>query len=318
MNVPFLVAALAVLPACGQQSAAEAPAAMAERVRQSIVRVHNGNGQSYGSGFVIDEKGRVATNAHVVGGMTRGQKILIWHEASGHQLPGVVIDSNRRYDIALVQLDPAVGHLKLPALPLGDSDASRVTDVVYAFGLPLGFKLSVNRGTVSGTGVRQDYGFYPGEMIQTDAGINPGNSGGPLVNARGEAIGINSMKVNPALGEAMGFAIPINRLKTLVDLFDRTGSLRPPKLGLVFYPKPGQISLTVEAIDPNGYAADADLENGDQLLEVDGKPLPYGAAEAFVALERALELKDKFQEVVLTVSRRGKKLKTSVELAARN
>jgi S1-C subfamily serine protease len=160
-----------------------------------------------GSGVVIDTRGYILTNHHVVAG---AQAIAV-HLRDGRTLEGVLVGSDPRYDLALIQ----VGSSGLRAAPLGNSDELKAGQWAIAIGSPFGLENTVTVGVISATGRKGvGQGRY-GDFIQTDASINPGNSGGPLVSLNGEVVGINSMIVAP--GQGIGFAIPINLAKKIVS-----------------------------------------------------------------------------------------------------
>lgn len=165
---------------------------------------------SIGSGFIIDERGFIITNHHLVG--AAGKIVVRLHD--GRETGARVIQSDQASDLALIKIETAGLH----AMPLGDSDAVRVGQWVLAIGNPFGLTQTVSAGIVSAV-KRSDLRILPFEsFIQTDASINPGNSGGPLVNLRGEAIGINTAIYTGAGGgnQGIGFAVPIQLAKTLV------------------------------------------------------------------------------------------------------
>jgi len=184
-----------------------------------------------GSGFVFDDEGRILTNYHVI---KDAEKIMVVHEANGEEeeYPARVVGFDRHTDIAIIQIDAPKG---LPRVALGDSDAMRVGDWVMAIGTPFGqLQGTVTVGIVSAKG-RNDLNIMGGEAtyqnyIQTDASINFGNSGGPLVNMKGEAIGINTA-INPS-GQGIGFAIPINMAKAIMGELIAKGRVRYGYLGI--------------------------------------------------------------------------------------
>src|SRR5213079_140144 len=158
--------------------------------------------RSLGSGFVINPSGLIVTNNHVVDGATEIKVTL----ADERELPGRVLGRDPKTDIALLKVD-ATG---LPVVPLGDSSRLQVGEPVMAIGNPFGLEQTVTTGIVSATGRVIGEGPYD-DFIQTDASINPGNSGGPLINAQGQAVGINAAIVSRSGGSVgIGFAIPIN------------------------------------------------------------------------------------------------------------
>jgi len=160
-----------------------------------------------GSGVIIDSRGFILTNHHVVAG---AQAIAV-HLQDGRTLQGRVVGGDPRFDLALVQVN-ANG---LRAAPLGNSDALKPGQFAIAIGSPFGLENTVTVGVISATGRKGLGEGRVGDFIQTDASINPGNSGGPLVNLNGEVIGINSMIVAP--GQGIGFAIPINLAKKIIS-----------------------------------------------------------------------------------------------------
>jgi S1-C subfamily serine protease len=167
-----------------------------------------------GSGSIIDNRGYVLTNHHVI---KDAFKVFI-NLADGSRFEGKVIGSDPENDLAVLKFDPPRG-MALTIIPFGDSSNLRVGQKVLAIGNPFGLERTLTRGIVSGLGrpVQQDARTIIRDMIQTDASINPGNSGGPLLNARGELIGINTMIYSPSGGSVgVGFAVPIATAKRVV------------------------------------------------------------------------------------------------------
>ncbi len=160
-----------------------------------------------GSGVIIDSRGLILTNHHVVAG---AQAIAV-HLQDGRTLQGRVVGADPRFDLALVQVSAA----GLRAAPLGNSEALKPGQFAIAIGSPFGLENTVTVGVISATGRKGLGQGRVGDFIQTDASINPGNSGGPLVNLNGEVIGINTMIVAP--GQGIGFAIPINLAKKIIS-----------------------------------------------------------------------------------------------------
>jgi serine protease Do len=164
-----------------------------------------------GSGIIIDNRGYILTNYHVVAG---SQQILV-RLNDGRELTGRAIGGNQRFDLALVQV-PAQG---LKPASLGDSSQIRVGQWAIAIGSPFGLEQTMTVGIISATGRRGlGKGTY-GDFIQTDASINPGNSGGPLLDINGQVIGINSMMASH--GQGIGFAIPINTAKQMITQWQK-------------------------------------------------------------------------------------------------
>jgi putative serine protease PepD len=181
---------------------------VAARVLPSVVSVRaaRGGGEAAGSGFAIDRAGHILTNAHVIAGGGSVSVVL----QSGRRLPATVIGQDQGNDLAVLQID--AGSTPRP-LPLGRSSAVAVGDPVLAVGSPLGLSGTVTAGIVSALDRQVRIGGGRATALQTDAPINPGNSGGPLVNARGEAIGVNTLNASLGSGGSIGigFAIPIDR-----------------------------------------------------------------------------------------------------------
>jgi putative serine protease PepD len=191
-------------------------AALYQRVAPSVVAVRT-NGE--GSGFVVDDKGHVVTNNHVVAGSSRVTLLLL----DGTSVPAQVVATDAQNDLAV--LKAAFPEGKVAVATLGDSDTVTTGEAVIAVGNPFGFENSVTAGIVSA--VDRQYGGSRGRsgiegLIQTDTSINPGNSGGPLFNSAGEVIGINTMGVSPVRGSVgVAFAVPVNAAKRLLS---RVGS----------------------------------------------------------------------------------------------
>ena len=184
--------------------------------------------RSMGSGFVINSAGYIVTNNHVVDGASEIQVKI----DDGRELPGKVVGRDPRTDLALLKVE-ATG---LPVIPLGDSSELQVGEPVMAIGNPFGLERTVTTGIVSATGRVIGQGPYD-DFIQTDASINPGNSGGPLINARGQAVGINAAIFSQSGGSVgIGFAIPVNQAKSVVTQLAATGKVTRGWLGVMIQP----------------------------------------------------------------------------------
>ncbi|MEZ4301645.1 MAG: trypsin-like peptidase domain-containing protein, partial [Polyangiaceae bacterium] len=184
-------------------------------------------GQGLGTGFVYDSNGFLLTNHHVI---AKANEVTV-RFLDGHETNGTVVGSDKHTDIAVVKVEEK----SLPALPLGDSDVLDVGDWVMAIGNPFGLSHTVSAGIVSAKGRTRDdvRGLDPSgyfNFLQTDASINPGNSGGPLLNLKGEVIGINAAVRANANG--IGFAIPINMVKQLLPMLLRDGKIRRSAIGV--------------------------------------------------------------------------------------
>jgi serine protease Do len=196
-------------------------------VRESVFGGRRTIGQGLGTGFVYDASGYLLTNHHVI---AKANEVTVSFY-DGHSVNGTVVGSDKHTDIAVVKVEEK----NLPSLPLGDSDSIEVGDWVIAIGNPFGLSHTVSAGIASAKGRTRDdvRGLDPSgyfNFIQTDASINPGNSGGPLLNLKGEVIGINAAVRANANG--IGFAIPINMVKQLLPMLLRDGKIRRSAIGV--------------------------------------------------------------------------------------
>jgi S1-C subfamily serine protease len=240
-----------------------------------------------GSGFIIDNTGNILTNAHVVNGADRVVVTL----KDGRSFDAVVEGVDEVTDLAVVKIDDGEDDV-LPVAQLGDSDQVEVGDWAIAVGNPLGLDNTVTLGIVSTLKRTSSSVGIPGkrlEFIQTDAAINPGNSGGPLVNQRGEVIGINTAIRADAMG--IGFAIPINKAKEVKDMLSRGETIAHPYIGVqIANLTPEQAQRNNADINSGMYlpevygvlvirvlegtpAADAGLRRGDVIVQVNGSPI---------------------------------------------
>ena len=234
--------------------------------------------QGSGSGFIFPSDGYVLTNSHVVHG---AQEIVVTL-ATGDWCVGALIGDDPETDLALVKLEvPTL----LPAASLGDSAALRVGQLVIAVGNPFGFQSTVTSGVVSALGrsLRANSGRLIENIIQTDAALNPGNSGGPLINARGEVVGVNTAIILPAQG--ICFAVPVNTAKFVVERLLREGRVRRAYLGIGgqtapvhlrirrFYGLSAATGMLVLSVAPESPAAEAGLRAGDLIVAYGEEPV---------------------------------------------
>src|SRR5437867_1094813 len=215
--------------------------------------------EGQGSGFIIDKEGHILTNYHVIADARQVEVTL----NNRKTYRATVIGTDRSHDLAVIQIKAP----NLPAMVLGDSRNLQVGQKVYAIGNPFGLSGTMTRGIVSSIRqVQEPDGMKIDDAIQTDAAINPGNSGGPLLNWHGEVIGINTMIAsNVGQSAGIGFAIPINTAKAVLNDLVTLGRVRRPALGVRTIP------ITPELADQMGLAADSGL----LIVQV----LPGGAAE---------------------------------------
>ncbi len=209
--------------------------------------------EGQGSGFIIDKDGHVLTNYHVIADAvsSRGQVEVTLHNRKKYR--ATLVGMDRSHDLAIVQIKAP----DLTPMVLGDSKNLQVGQKVYAIGNPFGLAGTLTSGIVSSIrSVQEPDGVNINEAIQTDAAINPGNSGGPLLNSHGEVIGINTMIAsNPGVGQSagIGFAIPINTAKAVLNDLITLGRVRRPVLGVVTIP------ITPDLADQLGLASDYGL-----------------------------------------------------------
>jgi S1-C subfamily serine protease len=288
-----------------------------------------------GSGFVIDEKGYILTNFHVVQEAQSIEVVL----GDQTRYPGKFVGADQRNDVALVKIDPKGKHLV--ALPLGDSASLQVGQKVLAIGNPFGFQSTLTTGVVSALGrnVQTSQTTLIDEAIQTDAAINRGNSGGPLINSRGEVIGINSAIFTPSGTTAgIGFAIPINTAKRIAQDLITDGRVHMAYIGVQTIPVAGYLAqaldlpvqegLLVESAAKGGPAAAAGVRGGDRVAQAGMQRIAIGG-DVIVAVDDTkvantmdlniiLNRKRPGDTVKLTVYRGGKKMEIPVKLGERN
>jgi len=284
-----------------------------------------------GSGFLIDADGRILTNYHVVAGPQARISVIL---ADRSRYDAAILYREPDNDLALLKIEPKK---KLPYLRLGDSDNLQVGQKVLAIGNPFGLDGTLTTGVISALHrtVPDERGRPMEDMIQTDAAINPGNSGGPLLDSQGNVIGVNTMIVG-ARNAGIGFALPINRVKVLLDDYQRITRYGRPTLGVRVLAISGPLAealdlpseggLLVVSVPAGSPAAAAGIRGarqrvsaygyiipigGDLIMAVDGKPVGSTAE-----LERALRSKRPGDTVALTVYRDGRTIKVPVKLGA--
>ena len=299
-------------------------AAVAQSLLPSTVQIvaeFNGSESgATGSGFVLDREGHVVTNNHVVASAAEddGPIVVIDHEGVRHD--ATVVGRSAVYDLAVLDVEDA--DVLAPAA-LGASQVLRVGDAVVAFGAPLGLSQTVTSGIVSAlnrpvttSGESRDESSYI-NAVQTDAAINPGNSGGPLVNLAGEVVGVNSAIATTGgiSGESgnigVGFAIPIEQVRTTVDQILRTGRAEYPVIGATVQTggEPTAAGATITEVMAGTPAERAGLQENDVITAVDDKPVSDG-----IALIVAIRTHLPGETVEMSVRRDGEQQVVEVEL----
>lgn len=270
-----------------------------------------------GTGVVIAENGYILTNEHVSGEKYSTCYITL---ENGEIYNGNVVWSDSNLDVAIVKINMK----GLPSIMLGDSDTIKIAEQVYAIGNPIGveFQRTVTAGIISGKDrtIRfEENGkiSYMEDLIQTDATINPGNSGGPLINERGEMLAINSVKITSA--EGIGFAIPINIIKPVIEKIVITGKFDEPYLGIFAYDKSVMpyldngiefdAGIYIAQVDTSGPARSTGLKVGDIIIKIDNQPV-----NKMSELRQYIYAKNPNDKVVLTVVRGYSQMEISVAL----
>lgn len=272
--------------------------------------------EGVGSGIIVDGKGFILTNNHVV---DEAQKLRITLK-DGNVFNGVVVGTDEVTDLAVVRVDSKEA---LPFARLGNSDQLKIGEIVIAIGNPFGLTggPTVTAGIVSALNRSLQFESGALELIQTDAAINPGNSGGPLVNTNGEVIGINTAKMPYAQG--IGFAVPVNTARVIVkDLMESGRITNRPWIGiatikitrqLAQYDRlptnDGVLIAQVESQSPADYA---DLRKGDIVEAIDGKKITDPSQMSSNIRKRSIN-----EKIIMTINRYGRRFDCQIQLLAR-
>jgi S1-C subfamily serine protease len=237
--------------------------------------------QGQGSGFILDKQGLILTNNHVIDNAQRVEVTL----SDKHKYKASVLTVDKNHDLALLKIDAP----NLVPATLSDSRNLAVGQRVYAIGNPFGLSGTMTRGIISAIrSIRGPQGNPIEDAIQTDASVNPGNSGGPLLNSRGEVIGITTMIASNGADQSsgIGFAIPINTAKAVLDDFSKYGYVRRPSLDIVTLPigpdiaeqigLPADYGILIDHVVPGGAADKAGLKGGTQRAYQGNTPVMLG------------------------------------------
>ncbi len=268
-----------------------------------------------GSGVIISPDGYIVTNNHVVDGAVNIEVTM----NNRRVLPAKLVGADPLTDIAVIKIDGS----NLPSIPWGDSTQLHPGETVLAFGSPLGFRFSVTRGIVSALNRPNpfsDNARKPGEFIQTDAAINQGNSGGPLVNARGEVVGINTFLVSPSGAFAgMGFAIPTQVAQPTVEKLIKYGKVTHGYMGVTisdvtpanakFFHRSEATGAVVTQVEPGTPASRAGLQIGDVITAVEGQKVDDAGQ-----LQVLVGQKSPGTQLDLTIDRNGQTVNVPVTL----
>ncbi|MGA8912471.1 MAG: trypsin-like peptidase domain-containing protein [Nitrososphaeraceae archaeon] len=272
--------------------------------------------EGVGSGIIVDGKGFILTNNHVV---DEAQKLRITLK-DGNVFNGVVVGTDEVTDLAVVRVDSKEA---LPFARLGNSDQLKIGEIVIAIGNPFGLTggPTVTAGIVSALNRSLQFESGALELIQTDAAINPGNSGGPLVNTNGEVIGINTAKMPYAQG--IGFAVPVNTARVIVkDLMESGRITNRPWIGIAtikitrqlaqYYRLPTNDGVLIAQVESQSPADYADLRKGDIVEAIDGKKITDPSQMSSNIRKRSIN-----EKIIMTINRYGRRFDCQIQLLAR-
>ncbi len=271
--------------------------------------------EGVGSGVIIDEKGYILTNNHVIDDAERLKVTL----TDGRVLRGKVAGSDEVTDLAVLKVE---SDEPLPAAQLGNSDDLKAGQIVLAIGNPFGFTggPAVTAGIVSSLNRSIQTRNSVLELIQTDAAINPGNSGGPLVNTKGEVVAINT--ANMPYAQGIGFAVPANTAKSILKELIDNGKVTRPWIGIAsmkvtprlarYYGLPSSEGALVAGVEPYSPADDAGLRKGDIIEQIDGDRVEDPSQIASHVRKKQVN-----EQLTLTVNRYGRQIQVPVEVDER-
>ena len=272
----------------------------------SIFSSSSENELGLGTGIIVSSDGYILSNEHVTG--SKYSKCYITLE-NGNSYDGTVMWSDKDIDLSITKINAK----NLEAVTLGKSENIRIGETVYAIGNPIGyeFRRTVTSGIISAKNRtikidEEEQSSYMTDLIQTDATINPGNSGGPLITPNGEVIGINTVKISSA--EGIGFAIPIDIVKPIIESFKETGTFEEAQIGIYAYDREVlpylnknlnfEKGIYVAQITKNGPADNTELKQGDIITKIDGIEL-----NTMNDLRKYIYTKKPKDEVTLNITR---------------
>lgn len=311
-NLPSL------LQMAGRENALSIPE-IVKKVTPSVVGISSKltQGTSTGTGIIMTADGYIITNGHVVEGATQITVVISNSEKKLDEVNAKLIGIDAKTDLAVIKVDKT----GLTPAEFGKSEDLQVGELAIAIGNPLGFELagSVTGGIISALNREITIEDKQFTLIQTDAAINPGNSGGPLVNSYGQVIGINSAKISTAYAEGLGFAIPIDGAKPIIDSLIQYGYVKGrPMLGVNgeeitavvarYYSLPE--GILVKFIEEGSGAEKAGIQNGDVIISIDGK-----AIKTMAELNKIKDTHKAGETVKIGLYRKGKNIEVDVVLA---
>ena len=284
----------------------------------SVFLMNAENDLGLGTGIIVSKKGYILTNEHV-----SGDRNCYVTMPNGNITKADVIWYDKNLDLSILKVNEKIES----SANLGNSEDTKIGEEVYAIGNPIGyeFQRTVTYGVISALNrtikleENNDY-VYMSNLIQTDATINPGNSGGPLINKQGQIIGINSVKITSADG--IGFAIPINIVKPIIQKLDSTGKFEEAYLGIFTYDSAVipylnkslniKKGVYVEKIYEDGPAENSELKDGDIITKIDEKEI-----NKMSELQEYLYSKNPKDKINILINRNGKEKSISIELGKR-
>lgn len=282
----------------------------------SIFNINSTKNLELGTGVIVSENGYIITNQHVSGNKYSKCYVTLY---DGKEYTANVVWANNDIDLAVIKINS----YGLDAIKIGDSDNIRVGQTVYAIGNPIGldFQRTVTKGIISAIDrtvkLEESETIYMEDLIQTDATINPGNSGGPLINEKGEVVGINSVKITTA--EGIGFAIPINVVKPVIEKMKQNGIFEEASIGIFAYDSKMakyidsktefENGIYVASITVGGSAYTAGVQVGDIITKIDNVEI-----NKMSKLREYIYTKEIGDTVVLTIQRNKREIQIEIKI----